>query len=368
MLLITYTNPIYSFSHHKQEINIVMKYIKLSFLACLFHSMFVNAQTTVTLQPGPTEGKDAYVQHTDNTQSTDNTNYGNSINYLYSEGWSSGGNDYDRRIFLQFDLSSIPYGAFIQSADLYLYSLTSCCPTGHSNSSNSNASWIERVTGSWSESTITWNNQPSSDTLGRASIPEESVFYADHVIDVTQLYQNIVNKPDSNRYGITVRLKNEDKYARLQYASSDYSTDTTKRPKLVITYWVLQWSGAGSIDSLIHRNGAVDIGTNESANGYKLSVDGNIMCEEVTVKMSENWPDYAFGSSYELMELKEVESYIMQHHHLPDIPSAQEVAKSGVNTSEMLRLQMEKIEQLTLYIIQLEKRIQQLENKTDEKE
>jgi hypothetical protein len=94
-----------------------------------------------------------------------------------------------------------------------------------------------------------------------------------------------------------------------------------------------------------------------SAKGFRLAVGGKIICEELVVKLAANWPDYVFGDTYKLKDLKELETYIAVNKHLPNIPSAQEVADKGFETGDIIKRQMEKIEELSLYLIQQNKLI-----------
>jgi hypothetical protein len=113
----------------------------------------------------------------------------------------------------------------------------------------------------------------------------------------------------------------------------------------------------------IKRNsGDISIGSRDFANGYKLSVAGKIMSEGVTVKIRSEWPDYVFGKKYKLMALSDLESFIKTNGHLPNIPNAKDVAKSGVDLAEMQRLLLEKIEELSLYIIHQQKEIEFLKD------
>lgn len=105
----------------------------------------------------------------------------------------------------------------------------------------------------------------------------------------------------------------------------------------------------------INSTGQVGIGTITPATGYKLSVDGKIICEELRVDLSTGWPDYVFAEDYKLMSLPELETYIAANGHLPNIPAAEEIKESGLEVGEMQRLMMEKIEELSLYIIEQQK-------------
>jgi hypothetical protein len=114
------------------------------------------------------------------------------------------------------------------------------------------------------------------------------------------------------------------------------------------------------------EQGAVGIGLVAGSSipaGSLLAVDGKITCEEVLVKLSENWPDYVFGEDYPLTPLAEVKSYIEEHQHLPGIPNAATIRDEGLELGEMQRMMMEKIEELTLYIIQLESEVKALKEK-----
>jgi hypothetical protein len=107
-------------------------------------------------------------------------------------------------------------------------------------------------------------------------------------------------------------------------------------------------------------NGNVAIGTTDTK-GYKLAVNGDAMFTRIKVKSYEAWPDYVFDEQYQLPSLHDVEQYIKTNRHLPDMPAAAEVKKEGMDVEEMNRKLLQKVEELTLYIIQQEKRLQELE-------
>ncbi len=97
----------------------------------------------------------------------------------------------------------------------------------------------------------------------------------------------------------------------------------------------------------------------------KLFVAGGIMTErvKVAIKSTTDWSDYVFEKDYKLMPLKDVEAFITKHAHLPNVPSARDVVDNGVDIAEMDAKLLEKIEELTLYIIEQNKRITELEAK-----
>ncbi len=113
----------------------------------------------------------------------------------------------------------------------------------------------------------------------------------------------------------------------------------------------------------INNDGRVVIGNIAPATNYLLSVDGRIMCEELKVQNSSNWPDYVFAANYKLPSLSEVENHINENGHLIGIPSACEVEENGVGVGDMQKKLLEKIEELTLYVISLEKKVKAIENK-----
>lgn len=93
----------------------------------------------------------------------------------------------------------------------------------------------------------------------------------------------------------------------------------------------------------------------DAAAAYEVLVDGQILCEELVVENSNSWPDYVFKEDYKLLPLEDLEASIQQNGHLPGVPSAEEIDESGLKVGEMQYIMMEKIEELTLYVIQLKK-------------
>ncbi len=102
-----------------------------------------------------------------------------------------------------------------------------------------------------------------------------------------------------------------------------------------------------------------NVGIGITSPRYKLDVAGTIRAEEILVKTTG--ADFVFDENYQLLPLNEVESFITENKHLPEIKSAQEMQENGVNVSELQTKLLQKIEELTLYILQQEKRILALE-------
>ncbi|WP_192350277.1 hypothetical protein [Algoriphagus sp. Y33] len=101
-----------------------------------------------------------------------------------------------------------------------------------------------------------------------------------------------------------------------------------------------------------------NLGIGVSSPSQKLEVNGTIKTKEVNVTAT-GWPDYVFRPGYQRMPLSELEAFIKKNGHLPDVPTEAEVMENGVNLAEMNVKLLEKVEELTLYVIELEKKIDQ---------
>jgi hypothetical protein len=97
------------------------------------------------------------------------------------------------------------------------------------------------------------------------------------------------------------------------------------------------------------------------APGYVATINGKLWVQDIHVNASSKWADYVFGDNYKLMSLEELEAKIKANKHLPGIPSAKEVNENGIMVAEMQTKTMEKVEENTLYILQLNNRIKELE-------
>nr|WP_320120081.1 hypothetical protein [uncultured Marinifilum sp.] len=109
---------------------------------------------------------------------------------------------------------------------------------------------------------------------------------------------------------------------------------------------------------IVKGTGNIGIGTNSPT--AKLSVNGKINAKEVQV-IATGWPDYVFKPNYSLMSLKDLETYINQNGHLPNIPSEQEVEEKGISLADMDAKLLRKIEELTLYILEQNKKMEEMQ-------
>jgi hypothetical protein len=118
----------------------------------------------------------------------------------------------------------------------------------------------------------------------------------------------------------------------------------------------------------IYNNGNLMIGNTSTPAGYKLYVEQGILTEKVKValKTTGDWSDYVFEPGYQLKPLHEVETFIKTNNHLPGVASAETLVKEGgIDVNKMFAAQMEKIEELTLYLIQANKRLEKLEKENE---
>jgi hypothetical protein len=94
-----------------------------------------------------------------------------------------------------------------------------------------------------------------------------------------------------------------------------------------------------------------------------VQIDGKVACKELVVIDPAQWADFVFEPSYKPMPLMELETFYTSHHHLPEVPTETDVKSNGINTAEMDALLLKKIEELTLYIVDLNKKLAELEKK-----
>lgn len=154
--------------------------------------------------------------------------------------------------------------------------------------------------------------------------------------------------------------------------SNDTSVNNNKSYAFILKTLGDQWGARLSIiqktrtendkEVFTIKNGSIGIGT--ATPDSKLAVNGKIHAKEVKVDLL-GWPDYVFESDYNLPSLQEVENHIAEEGHLPNIPSASEVEKDGIQLGEMNAKLLQKIEELTLYMIAQNKKTEKLQKEVE---
>lgn len=128
-------------------------------------------------------------------------------------------------------------------------------------------------------------------------------------------------------------------------------------------YMMFYTDVASSAFPLVINANTQNVGIGTFSPTHKLSVNGTIRAKEIIV--NTGWADYVFDNEYNLMSLDDLKSYVDVNKHLPNIPNQDEIEKNGVSVGEMQKLQMEKIEELTLYILQLKEENDELKIRND---
>ncbi len=162
----------------------------------------------------------------------------------------------------------------------------------------------------------------------------------------------IINMYSDTNYALNVRNTSGNGLGLDVYAG--YGYDTTG---IVARFRTDQYTCM-----IVKENGNVGIGTDDPG-GYKLAVDGHIRTKEITVETG--WSDFVFADNYQLMPLSRLEEHIKTNKSLPGIPKEKEVAENGVNLGEMQAKLLEKVEELTLYMIELKRENEELRKRID---
>lgn len=146
-----------------------------------------------------------------------------------------------------------------------------------------------------------------------------------------------------------------------------FSTNTNTTNKIIFTN-----NSQNQSMFTVYADGRTCIGQEFSkqpaSSVYMLAVNGKIGAREIKVSIQNPWPDYVFENNYKLLSLDNVEQYLTKHKHLPNIPSAKELKteECGLNLGEMQGMQMEKIEEIYLYLIDMNKELKALKKENEE--
>jgi hypothetical protein len=104
----------------------------------------------------------------------------------------------------------------------------------------------------------------------------------------------------------------------------------------------------------------VGINTNHFVGDHSLYIEGSMTVEEIFVRLKANWGDFVFDEDYDLMPLEDLRAYLKTHKHLPQFPSAADIQENGLAIAETERLLTIKVEELTLYLLQMSEEIKAL--------
>ena len=118
------------------------------------------------------------------------------------------------------------------------------------------------------------------------------------------------------------------------------------------------------VNGNIYSNGKVFIGTPDASTTdqialYSLAVNGTAIFTKAKVKLYGSWPDYVFSEKYKLPSLDDIEKFLKANQHLPGVPSASEVEKNGIDLGDNQTILLKKVEELTIYLIQQNKKIEE---------
>lgn len=225
------------------------------------------------------------------------------------------------------------------------------------------------------EATVTGSFELNKTTISSTEYFRMTLFSTPSVTDISNFYphQKIIQTPSENadffldgKVGIgtaspTDKLHVSGDNARIKLSGASHTSvelmdGGTGDPGYVKTYYY------GAVDNQIGINGTYfalqmgSVGIGTSSPSEKLSVNGNIRTKKLIVSQS-GWPDYVFDASYRLQPLKQVHQFITKYKHLPEMPSANEVEEKGISVGDQQALLLKKIEELTLYLIQQEQKI-----------
>jgi len=193
-------------------------------------------------------------------------------------------------------------------------------------------------------------------SIGKAALPGQLIIGKENSVE-TDFHNAIVSRDVSYPNDVTnsqLALTGKDD-GRKQMALG-YDTNGNGFGFIAAGFRGVTWTNL----ALQPTGGNVGIGTTSPKE--KLSVNGKIRAHEIKVEAT-NWPDYVFKEDHQLRSLQDIENYIQTNRHLPEIPSAAEAEKEGINLGDMNSKLLKKIEELTLHLIEMNKKLelQQLE-------
>lgn len=267
----------------------------------LLLSPAMNAHTVLTFQPDGTCGKDALIS----SLSPDN-NYALHGDFLAC-AWTNQSIPVSTRAVVEFDLSVIPPGATIISATLELFHhVSQNNNAGHSNLSAPATAWLERITQPWSETTVTWNNQPATTALNRVNVAAPASMTQNYSFNVTAMMIDMMNDP-ANSHGFMLRQQTESYYRSLLFSTSD-GNNSALFPKLTVTYSLDTAPSAGCWTNFVISPGSPPLQPDpevslpnvfspnaDGINDFFMAASGNYMAEEISVY--NRWGNLVYSSA-----------------------------------------------------------------------
>ncbi len=250
--------------------------------------------------------------------------------------------------------------------------------SGHSNTTGSSNTYIGESTGYTGNGSgnlfLGYNagyNETGSNLLYiDNSDTDTPLIWGDFENDILRFYGKVIATKDilNNR----VKLSGTDGYIRLRHENAGGGfkaaiapSDPAGLDELLVNFDSDFTNGTRVMGSGLLIDGKVGIGDGSNSaefhNEYQLTVRGKILAEELKIRTHANWPDYVFEDNYKLPTLEQLEAHIKTQKHLPGIPSAATVAKEGFAVAEMQAKLLEKIEELSLHLIEMNKRVNALE-------
>lgn len=196
------------------------------------------------------------------------------------------------------------------------------------------------------------NNYTGKVAIGQITTPQAKL----HIKSDSNEDASVMLEPSNkNSYKAFIKLYDED---------HTITVDNTAAMELNAGNGTLLFRGEsycfGNNAFYISPSGMVGINTDKLANGFALCVDGGLISTKVHIKEVKQWPDHVFSEGYQLLGLDELQQYLEYNKHLPGVPSEKEVMENGYDVNEMQYVMLEKIEELTRYILSLHDEIDHL--------